>query len=96
MVCSLVSARDAHRVTVIWADLEPGGRSGAEPHSLDADEEVIIVVSGALEISVDGGESHRLRAGDSFNFDPRLPHRYENPSSNQFARVVCIVAPPPK
>jgi transcriptional regulator with XRE-family HTH domain len=96
MVCSLVSARDAHRVTVIWADLEPGGRSGAEPHSLDADEEVIIVVSGALEISVDGGESHRLRAGDSFNFDPRLPHRYENPSSSQVARVVCIVAPPPK
>src|SRR6201991_3005685 len=35
MVCSLVSARDAHRVTVIWADLEPGGRSGADPHSLD-------------------------------------------------------------
>jgi transcriptional regulator with XRE-family HTH domain len=96
MVCSLVSARDAHRVTVIWADLEPGGRSGAEPHSLDADEEVIIVVSGALEISVAGGESQRLRAGDSFNFDPRLPHRYENPSSNQVARVVCIVAPPPK
>jgi transcriptional regulator with XRE-family HTH domain len=96
IVCSLVSARDAHRVTVIWADLEPGGRSGAEPHSLDADEEVIIVVSGALEISVDGGGSHRLRAGDSFNFDPRLPHRYENPSSSQAARVVCIVAPPPK
>ena len=96
MICSLVSAREAHRVTVIWADLEPGGRSGAEPHSLDADEEVIIVVSGALEIAVDGGESHRLRAGDSFNFDPRLPHRYENPSRSQAARVVCIVAPPPK
>ena len=96
MICSLVSARDAHRVTVIWADLEPGGRSGTEPHSLDADEEVIIVVSGTLEIAVDGGESHRLRAGDSFNFDPRLPHRYENPSSSQVARVVCIVAPPPK
>jgi transcriptional regulator with XRE-family HTH domain len=96
IVCSLVSARDAHRMTVIWADLEPGGRSGAEPHSLDADEEIIIVVSGALEISVAGGEAHRLRAGDSFNFDPRLPHRYENPSASQVARVVCIVAPPPK
>jgi len=96
MVCSLVSARDAHRVTVIWAVLEPGGRSGTEPHSLDADEEVIIVVSGTLEISVEGATTHRLRAGDSFNFDPRLPHRYENPSSSQSARVVCIVAPPPK
>src|SRR5438477_13024849 len=61
MVCSLVSARDAHRVTVIWADLEPGGRSGAEPHSLDADEEVIIVVSGGLEVSVVGGELRLLR-----------------------------------
>src|ERR1700742_762391 len=96
MICSLVSARDAHRMTVIWANLEPGGRSGTEPHSLDADEEVIIVVSGVLEISVDGGRPHRLRAGDSFNFDPRRPHRYENPSTNQVARVVCIVAPPPK
>ena len=96
MVCSLVSARDTHRVTVVWGDLEPGARSGAEFHSLDADEEVIIVVSGTLEILMDGGTSHRLRAGDSFNFDPRLPHRYENPSSTQVARVVCIVAPPPK
>ena len=96
MECSLVSARDAHRMTVIWAHLEPGGRSGAEPHSLNADEEVIIVVSGVLEISVDGGEPHQLRAGDSFNFDPRRPHRYENPSSSQAARVICILAPPPK
>jgi transcriptional regulator with XRE-family HTH domain len=96
MECSLVSARDAHRMTVIWAQLEPGGRSGGEPHSLNADEEVIIVVSGVLKISVDGGEPHQLRAGDSFNFDPRRPHRYENPSSSQTTRVICILAPPPK
>jgi transcriptional regulator with XRE-family HTH domain len=96
IACSLVSARDAQRMTVIWADIAPGGRSGEDPHALDADEEIIVIVSGCLDITVDGSSTHRLRAGDSFTFDPRRPHRYENPLPAQAAKVICIVAPPPR
>jgi transcriptional regulator with XRE-family HTH domain len=91
----LISARDAHRVTVIWATWEPGARSGAEPHAVDADEEVILVISGSLEIIIDG-EASLLRAGDSFTFDPRSPHQFRNPSSRLGAVSMCLVAPPPR
>jgi quercetin dioxygenase-like cupin family protein/DNA-binding transcriptional regulator YiaG len=93
--CSLLSARNAHRLTVVHAEFRPGGRSGSEPHSMDSDEEIIVVLAGTLEITVQD-ETHTLRAGDSITFDPRTPHIYRNPSSREAARTLCIMAPPPK
>jgi transcriptional regulator with XRE-family HTH domain len=95
MQCYLVSARDAHRTAVIWAELEPGAQSGADPHSLRSDEEVIFVVSGSLEISIDD-EVILLRVGDTFTFDPRRLHQYRNPSSRLRTIAICVLAPPPQ
>ena len=92
---SLLSAKDSHRMSAIWGDLAPGARSGTEPHTLSADEEIIFVVSGALRIVVDE-VMHELGAGDSFTFDPRRPHRYENPSKRNRTIALCLIAPPPK
>ena len=93
--CSLLSARNAHRLMVAHAEFKPGGESGSEPHTMDSDEEIIVVLSGTLEISVQN-ETHVLRAGDSITFDPRSPHIYRNPSNREAARTLCIMAPPPK
>jgi quercetin dioxygenase-like cupin family protein len=93
--CSLLSARNAHRLIVVHGEFKPGGQSGSEPHSMDSDEEIIIILAGTLEITVKN-ERHTLRAGDSITFDPRTPHLYRNPSKREVTRTICIMAPPPK
>jgi transcriptional regulator with XRE-family HTH domain len=95
MNCSLLSARNAHRAIAIHGEFGPGGRSGSEPHTLDSDEEIILILAGCLEVTVSGA-LHVLRAGDSITFDPRIPHSYRNPSKRQSTQTLCIIAPPPK
>jgi transcriptional regulator with XRE-family HTH domain len=95
MAYALLSGKDAHRVTVVWSKLAPGAQSGPDMHTLSADEEIIIVLSGSFEITMDG-QTHTLRAGDAFTFDPRRPHRYENPSKKTPVVSICVIAPPPK
>jgi transcriptional regulator with XRE-family HTH domain len=95
MSCKLVSPENAHRAIAIHAEFKPGGKSGSEPHSLDSDEEMILILDGALEVTI-SGEVYRLEAGDSITFDPRVPHMYRNPSSQRIARTLCIIAPPPR
>jgi transcriptional regulator with XRE-family HTH domain len=95
MACVLVSPENAHRVIAIHAEFKPGGKSGPEPHSLDSDEEIILIIDGTLEVTI-SGETHRLQAGDSITFDPRVPHMYRNPSAHELTRTLCIIAPPPR
>ena len=95
MTCVLVSPENAHRVIAIHAEFQPGGNSGPEPHSLDSDEEIILIIEGSLEITI-SGETHRLHAGDSVTFDPRVPHSYRNPSPRAVTKTLCIIAPPPR
>lgn len=95
MACSLLSARNAHRAIAVYGEFRPGGRSGTEPHTLDSDEEIIVILSGSLEINING-EVHLLKAGDTITFDPRMPHVYRNPSKDRSTTTLCIVAPPPK
>jgi transcriptional regulator with XRE-family HTH domain len=95
MICSLASARNAHRLTALHAEFKPLGLSGSDPHALDSDEEFILILAGTLEVTVND-EVHSLRAGDSMTFDPRIPHSFKNPSRRNVARTLCIVAPPPK
>jgi transcriptional regulator with XRE-family HTH domain len=92
---SLLSGKNAHRVTVVWGRQEPGAQSGPDMHTLSADEEIVFVLSGSFEITVDS-VTHTLNAGDAFTFDPRRPHRYENPSKTTPMVAICIIAPPPK
>ena len=95
MACVLVSTENAHRVIAIHAEFKPGGKSGPEPHSLDSDEEIILIIDGTLEVTI-SGETHRLQAGDSITFDPRVPNMYRNPSARGVTRTLCIIAPPPR
>jgi transcriptional regulator with XRE-family HTH domain len=95
VVYSLLSGKDAHRVAVIWGRLAPGAQSGTDMHTLSADEQIVFVISGTFAITMDGVE-HILGAGDAFTFDPRRPHRYENPSKTTPVVAVCVIAPPPR
>jgi transcriptional regulator with XRE-family HTH domain len=92
---SLLSGKDTHRMTVVWGRLEPGAKSGSDMHTLSADEELIFVLSGSFEITLDGA-THVLKTGDAFTFDPRRPHRYVNPSKSTPMVAICVIAPPPR
>jgi len=92
---SLLSSRDSHRAMVILGDIAPGTGSGHEMHTLPADEELIFVLRGSLAVTLDG-TTHLLKAGHSFTFDPRRPHRYENPSKTTVAVCICMICPPPR
>ena len=72
------------RMQVILSTIEPGGGTGDEPYAHDSDEEVVIVLSGRLELWV-ADEHHVLEEGDSVTYSSRLStHR-----NRQHAATPC-------
>lgn len=55
-------------------------------------EEFIYVLSGDLEITVDG-EEYRLKTGDSFYFESATPHRWRNPGRKE-TLLLWVNTPP--
>jgi DNA-binding transcriptional MerR regulator/quercetin dioxygenase-like cupin family protein len=70
--------------------IAPGAGSGEE-YSHEG-EEFLFVLRGALDIEL-GGQSHCLRAGDSFYFESNTPHTWRN--SGKTDTVVLWVNTPP-
>jgi DNA-binding transcriptional MerR regulator/quercetin dioxygenase-like cupin family protein len=65
--------------------LAPGASSeGAYQHE---GEEFIHMLSGSLEIILDGDKFFELQAGDSFYFESRRPHSWRNSSSGETVLV---------
>jgi quercetin dioxygenase-like cupin family protein len=61
--------------------LAPGASSeGAYQHE---GEEFLYMLSGSLEIILDGDKFFELNAGDSFYFESRRPHSWRNISSGE-------------
>lgn len=90
----LLSARTATRMSVVHAVLLPGGTSGDELHTVQADEEFIFILEGELVIEADGERFH-LFEGDALTHDPRRPHRYSNPTPDRICRTICVLSPQP-
>lgn len=77
---------------VIESRIEPGGRSGDEPHGFEADAELIYVLRGQLNVAMQE-DVHRLRTGDALLIVPREPHAWWNPSASRPATVLWIITP---
>jgi XRE family transcriptional regulator, regulator of sulfur utilization len=69
--------------------LAPRSQHAAEAHARGTSE-VLVVLTGAARLSVDG-ESHDLAAGDSICFPADRPHIYENPGGAE-ARYLNLIA----
>ena len=70
--------------------IAPNAGSG-DPYTHEG-EEFIYILSGDLEITLDG-EQYRLKPGDSFYFESATPHRWKNPGRKE--TVVLWVNTPP-
>jgi quercetin dioxygenase-like cupin family protein len=80
------------RLQVIVSEIEPGGGTGDEPYMHESDEEVVVVLSGRLELWV-ADEHHVLEEGDSITYSSRLPHRNVNPGNGPATVLFCVTPP---
>ena len=82
----------AGRLQVILSTIQPGGGTGAEPYTHDSDEEVVVVLSGVLDLWV-GDEHYVLREGDAITFPSRLPHWNMNKGDVPVTVLFCLTPP---
>lgn len=88
---SLLSANLNGDLALGISRYEPGASTGDDSYDHEG-EEAGLVLSGTLELSIDGRQ-FVLDAGDSFSFNSNLPHRYANPSPTEDTLVVWANTP---
>jgi len=80
------------RLQVILSTIEPGGGTGDEAYSHESDEEVVIVLSGRLELWV-ADEHHVLEEGDTATYSSRLKHWNRNTGDTTAVVLFCVTPP---
>jgi transcriptional regulator with XRE-family HTH domain len=85
----LLSPRGERRFQAIESRIPPGCAADAAPAEIGGSLDFVYVVSGALELDVDGSK-HMLRAGESLTFPPSRTRTWRNPSNRAFAKVVWM------
>lgn len=85
----LVSPRRNNRFQVIRSSVDPGGNGGDELYTINADVELMHVISGSVEVWF-SDQSHELDAGDSITFQGREPHQWRSESG---AELVWVIVP---
>jgi transcriptional regulator with XRE-family HTH domain len=88
----LLTPSGEKRVQAILSDIEPGGGSGKEPHSLPADVEFVLILAGQLHVTV-AGEQITLEQGDAFTFPANIEHTFQAPSQAGRTQVLWIISP---
>ena len=88
---SLLSANLNGELALGISRYEPGASTGDDSYD-HAGEEAGLVLSGTLELTIDG-QPFALGAGDSFSFKSHLQHRYVNPSTTEDTVVVWANTP---
>ena len=81
----------ASPIQMLYETYAPGADTGPELYSHDA-EEAGIVLSGRVQVTV-GSDTQVLEAGDSYLFNSRTPHRFQNPGPEECV-VVSACTPP--
>jgi transcriptional regulator with XRE-family HTH domain len=87
----LVGSQNAKRMEPLLVTINPGEGSGGQYNH--AGEEFGIVLSGALELTVEDNV-FRLRKGDTFYFTSTRMHGFTNPSKRGKAVVLWVITPP--
>ncbi|WP_181764525.1 helix-turn-helix domain-containing protein [Streptomyces albidus (ex Kaewkla and Franco 2022)] len=78
---------------VLLGHFAPGGSTGVEPYTHGSSEELLLCLSGEVEVEI-RGQRHRLSALDSIHYLSSDPHRVAEIGGTQEARVLWAIAPP--
>jgi transcriptional regulator with XRE-family HTH domain len=89
---ALLTPPSSKNVEVFWIELEPGGSTADRPFSHGASEEVLVLVSGRLEVRVSGA-SHELAPGDAITYSSSVPHVATN-VGDELAEAIIVLSPP--
>lgn len=89
---ALLTPKPFEALEVVAASFEPGGSTGAEPYAHGDSEELLLVVSGSVELSL-GEDTMHLRAGDCARYRSSTPHRLSN-VGEEVAEVMYVISPP--
>jgi transcriptional regulator with XRE-family HTH domain len=87
-----LTSNPAGRLQVLIETIEPGGGSGAVPYTHDSDEEVVVVLSGSIDVWV-GEEHYVLNRGDAITLPPRTRHWQTNRGETAAVVLVCLTPP---
>jgi transcriptional regulator with XRE-family HTH domain len=88
-----ISPSHFDHLEVLLGHFEAGGDTGVEPYTHGASEEILLVIKGEVEVTVNGSTNH-LRALDSLHYKSDQPHRVAEATGARSARVVWMMAPP--
>jgi transcriptional regulator with XRE-family HTH domain len=88
----LLTPRPLQELEVFVGELDVGGSTGTEPYVHGDSEELVVVLSGSVQLEL-GGDLHDLESGDSIDYRSSTPHRVTN-SGNDLAEVIWIISPP--
>jgi len=89
---ALLTPKPFHSVEVVAAEFEPSGTTGDEAYAHGDSEEVFFVVSGTVELDLDG-ETYELGPGDSAQYRSSTLHRVRNGGTER-AEVLFVISPP--
>lgn len=91
VVSPLASGNYLPSSLIVQFEINPGGCDAEDGFLSHTSEEIVLVLEGAVNMTVDG-MSYQLNAGDSLLVKPNTPHRTENPNEAT-ARGLCILTP---
>lgn len=81
-----------NHLEVFLGEFEPGGSTGDEPYAHGDSEELLLVVSGRIEVTL-GDERHVLGPLDSVSYSSATPHRAREAEGGS-AQVLWTISPP--
>lgn len=87
----LLSPTRSGRLEVLETVISPGAGSGDEPYSHAGDEECIVLLTGTLDVQVQGVR-YVLQPGDALTFNCRVPHAWHNAGDAE-VRALWIITP---
>jgi transcriptional regulator with XRE-family HTH domain len=88
----LLTPASERRAQLIETHLDPGGFADEELWTRDGELVICHVQSGTLELRL-ADERLVLGPGDTFAFDPRVPHTWRNPSRRARTKVLWVDVP---
>jgi transcriptional regulator with XRE-family HTH domain len=88
----LLTPRPLENLEVFTAEFVPGGSTGDEPYTHGDSEELVVVLSGRIQLQL-GERLFELEQGDSIDYLSSTPHRVAN-AGDDVAEVMWIISPP--